>query len=106
MTGLPSWRRDRRKTAERGYGGRWQKERQEYLRLHPLCGMCLPRAVQATVVDHKVPHRGDLALFWDRSNWQSLCANHHSSDKQMLEKSGRARQTIGPDGEPVRVPGG
>jgi 5-methylcytosine-specific restriction endonuclease McrA len=24
-------------------------------------------------VDHVVPHRGDLALFWDRGNLQALC---------------------------------
>jgi hypothetical protein len=43
----------------------------------------------AKVVDHIVPHRGDMSLFWDRANWQSLCANCHSSYKQRLEKSGR-----------------
>jgi 5-methylcytosine-specific restriction protein A len=32
---------------------------------------------QATVVDHKIPHKGDMKLFWDRSNWQSLCKCHH-----------------------------
>lgn len=27
----------------------------------------------ARVVDHITPHRGDVALFWDESNWQALC---------------------------------
>ena len=31
-----------------------------------------------TDVDHIKPHRGDLKLFWDRSNWQALCHRHHS----------------------------
>ena len=31
----------------------------------------------ATVVDHIVPHRGDKKLFWDQSNWQPLCKEHH-----------------------------
>jgi 5-methylcytosine-specific restriction protein A len=27
-------------------------------------------------VDHVVPHRGDMRLFWDEeNNWQSLCAS-------------------------------
>lgn len=33
--------------------------------------------VQATVVDHIKPHRGDNKLFWDKSNWQSLCKSCH-----------------------------
>jgi 5-methylcytosine-specific restriction protein A len=31
------------------------------------------RTTAAYQVDHVVPHRGDQLLFWDRSNWQSLC---------------------------------
>ena len=29
-----------------------------------------------------------MVLFWDQSNWQSLCATCHSAHKQRLEKSG------------------
>ena len=85
----PKWR-DGKTTAERGYGGRWQKARATFLMRHPLCCYCqaLGRVTAATVVDHKVPHRGDQALFWDTANWQSLCANCHSSAKQQAEKSG------------------
>ena len=41
--------------------------------------MCMKegRYRKATVVDHVVPHRGDIKLFWDRDNWQSLCKEHH-----------------------------
>lgn len=42
----------------------------------------------ATVVDHVIPHEGDEVLFWDESNWQSLCKTCHDSAKQTLEKSG------------------
>lgn len=42
----------------------------------------------ATVVDHIVPHGGDLKLFWDVKNWQPLCKKCHDSMKQRLEKSG------------------
>lgn len=29
--------------------------------------------VQADLVDHIRPHKGDMELFWDGSNWQSMC---------------------------------
>lgn len=61
---------------ERGYGSKWQAARAEYLEANPTCrtaGCGKP----ATVVDHITPHRGDLALFWRRSNWQPLCAGCH-----------------------------
>jgi 5-methylcytosine-specific restriction enzyme A len=101
-----SWRGDKRKTSERGYGWRWQCAREQYLRLHPLCVMCRAegRTKAADVVDHRVPHRGDPALFWDVENWQSLCTTHHSGDKQAIERGGTARQEIGLDGWPVPAP--
>lgn len=40
------------------------------------------------VVDHTEAHRGDKALFWDESNWQTLCQTHHSRDKQRQERDG------------------
>lgn len=64
---------------QRGYTYRWQQARIDHLRQHPLCAHCLLDGVTAlaTVVDHIVPHRGDLNLFWQKDNWQSLCARHH-----------------------------
>lgn len=29
-------------------------------------------------VDHRVPHRGNAALFFDRANLSGLCREHHS----------------------------
>jgi len=68
-----------RSAASRGYGSKWQRTSKEYLAKHPLCVMCLDegRARMATVVDHIRPHRGDATLFWDPSNWQPLCKEHH-----------------------------
>jgi 5-methylcytosine-specific restriction protein A len=76
-------------TSERGYSYKWQKARERHLAAHPLCVMCEAegRVTAASVVDHRVPHRGDRALFWDESNWDSLCANHHSRDKQRQERA-------------------
>lgn len=72
--------RDRGSASARGYGRRWQKAREIYLAEHPWCAECLRHGhrVLAQEVDHIIPHRGDPALFWRRSNWQSLCKTHHS----------------------------
>ncbi|HAV5378574.1 TPA: HNH endonuclease [Acinetobacter baumannii] len=82
-----SWRSNKSST-ERGYGYRWQKARERFLRSNPLCVYCKAKGLVevATVVDHIIPHRGDQEIFWDESQWQSLCASCHSSVKQREEK--------------------
>jgi len=57
------------------YGSEWHRERRRYLLANPLC-KC---GARATVVDHIIPHNGDIVLFWDRTNWQSLCTRCHDS---------------------------
>lgn len=42
----------------------------------------------AEVVDHIIPHRGDLDLFHDPENWQSLCKHCHDSTKAQIESRG------------------
>ena len=61
-----------------------------FLSKHPLCVTCrdIGRIVAAEVVDHIIPHRGDRKLFWDRSNWQSLCSRCHNGLKQRQEPEG------------------
>lgn len=88
--------------AERGYGQRWRNARKTFLASHPLCVYCLRvgRTTAATVVDHIQPHRGDQALFWDRENWQSLCATCHNSAKQAEEK-GSGLRGCDVDGNPL-----
>src|SRR5262245_54223010 len=78
---------------ERGYSYRWQRARLRYLRTSPLCQMCLERGftTAAVLVDHRVPHGGDMRLFWDRTNWQSLCAFCHDAIKGQIERHGTAR---------------
>jgi 5-methylcytosine-specific restriction endonuclease McrA len=70
---------------------RWRKARARFLRAHPLCAMCEERGVTeaADLVDHRIPHMGDPALFWDEENWQSLSKRCHDSRKQMLESNRR-----------------
>jgi len=79
----------RKTAAQRGYGSRWQKARVGWLRSHPLCAECqrLGKLVAASDVDHITPHKGDMAIFWDAGNWQSLCRSCHSS-KTVREDGG------------------
>lgn len=105
-----SWRTDKQSSTARGYGYKWQQARAGYLLSHPFCAYCLREVgisyeqeavtigLQCTragiglpyaqVVDHIEPHRGDMTLFWDKTNWQSLCSTHHSRDKQREEAGG------------------
>jgi len=65
---------------ERGYDARWQRARLLFLRRNPLCVLHKMKGeiVPATVVDHKLPHKGDMRLFWDVGNWQALCRACHT----------------------------
>lgn len=78
-------------SSQRGYDYKWQKAREQYLRDNPLCVYCARQGctAAASVVDHVVPHRGDMTLFWDQGNWQSLCKPCHDSVKQAEEASAR-----------------
>lgn len=50
----------------------------------------------ATRADHKVPHRGDHALFFDAANLQALCERCHNRKTPTYD---------GGFGNPRRVPG-
>ncbi len=71
----------------RGYGYRWQKARERFLRAHPLCCYCERNGfvTAASIVDHKIPHRGNQELFWDEGNWQALCKACHDGAKAQEE---------------------
>lgn len=68
-------------------GSAWKQARALQLRREPLCRMCreLGQYVEAGVVDHVVPHRGDERLFFDTENLQSLCKPCHDRHKQAQE---------------------
>lgn len=101
---------------ERGYGWRWQKARESFLSKNRWCARHKEKGVNeiATVVDHIIAPRmrwalesGDKsalreaqALFWDKSNWQPLCAHCHNSIKQSHE-SGGSRASCNEDGLPT-----
>lgn len=86
---LTSWRAEKKSSTARGYGYRWQKAREAFLAVASyLCVTCKAegRIAAATVVDHKTPHRGDQALFWNRANWQALCKTCH--DRKTASEEG------------------
>lgn len=88
----------------RSDGGRWAKARETYLAHHPFCVPCTKagRRVRATHVDHKIPHRGNQQLFWDKANWEARCSTCHNGDKQIQEKSGRVQyRGCSEDGSPL-----
>lgn len=72
--------RQRGNSSQRGYGYKWQVARKRHLVEHPLCVECESNGIvkAADVVDHIIPHKGDQQLFWDESNWQSLCSTCHN----------------------------
>lgn len=81
---------------------RWIKGRRIFLSRNPLCVYCeqAGKTTSATVVDHKIPHKGDVELFYDTGNFQPLCKPCHDSDKA-LEESRGYRPGNNADGMPV-----
>jgi 5-methylcytosine-specific restriction protein A len=71
------YERDRGSARQRGYTAAWDVASKAFRADpdHVLCLGCnaVKRVEIATVTDHIVPHRGDMDLFWDRSNWQGAC---------------------------------
>jgi len=53
---------------------RYLVRRKAFMANHPYCAIC---GKIATDLDHVVPHKGDLRLFYDEKNWQSLCGVCH-----------------------------
>lgn len=66
---------------------RWRAASRSFLARNPICVRCTQLA---DVVDHITPHRGDYILFWDATNWQSLCKRCHDR-----KTSTEDRQAIG-----------
>ena len=90
--------RPRNQRKKQWYNRRWEKARMLFLRDHPLCVHC-EGVTPATEVDHIIPHRGDMELFWDQSQWQALCKSCHS--RKTASESG---WTINSDNESEKIP--
>ena len=56
----------------------------------PLCAYCMGLGIvtAASVADHIRPHRGNVSLFYDPENLQSLCQSCHDSTKAREEHLG------------------
>lgn len=54
----------------------------------PGCGRVEPDTSRL-VADHREPHRGDEAMFWDQDNLWCLCKPCHDSAKQRQEHRAR-----------------
>jgi 5-methylcytosine-specific restriction endonuclease McrA len=105
---------------DRGYGGQWGKARAVFLAkpANQFCVRCKAHGIlnaghlradgspqtnsrrMHLVVDHVIPHRGDTRLFWDRSNWQPLCPDHHDITKQQ-EENGTFKTGTDIEGRPL-----
>lgn len=100
---------------QRGYDSKWRRESKQWLLIDPAkedkpknrkpCAHC---GVSSELVDHIVPHKGDMKLFWRRSNWQPLCTTCHSRKTAMEDsRFGRRHRTrprgIGPMPMPVTM---
>lgn len=70
--------KERDNANKRGYNYKWQQARDSFLRQEGnqmcVCQACTDDLVGlvANVVDHKIPHKGNQRLFWDKSNWQPM----------------------------------
>lgn len=70
---------------------------------HKGCNAMLKRGrshPRSAVVHHLKPHKGNLDLFFDLNNLQSVCWTCHSGDIQSIEAKG-FDVTIGTDGWPI-----
>lgn len=102
-------RDDRRSETARSYRRlyntrAWRNARAAQLAEVPLCERCTKhgRVVAASVVNHRTPHRGDPALFFDPDNHESLCKPCHDGERQSQERTGRSYDSaVGADGMPV-----
>ena len=68
---------------------RWKELRRKHLAKHPYC-QCPHhegKYVEAEVVDHVIPHKGDTKLFYG-GELQSLTKQCHDSMKQSQERGG------------------
>lgn len=63
--------------------------------------MCMHdgRVTAARIVDHVTPHKGNIDLFYDYENTQSLCKAHHDGSKKSEEHRGYS-SAVGDDGWP------
>lgn len=85
----PPRKPNRPTTTEAGYGGDWARRAKQYRDQHPICLPCqlVNLLTPSQCVDHIQPHRGNLELLNNPTNWQALCHYHHVT-KTWRERGG------------------
>jgi 5-methylcytosine-specific restriction protein A len=69
---------------------RWKRLSAKVRQLETTCRACYVEGrppKPSRHVDHIVPHRGDLARFYDRTNVQALCAECHSAKTRREQRT-------------------
>lgn len=85
------------------YGtAKWRRLSKWKKAVNPLCEYCQQAGwiTKTEVVDHIVPHKGDINLFYDSSNLRSSCKRCHDSIAKKKDKQGFA-PGVGKDGVPL-----
>jgi 5-methylcytosine-specific restriction protein A len=72
----------------------WKRRRDQQLAMQPLCERHLARGetAQASVANHKVPHKGDWRLFI-HGELESVCKPCHDREVQREERAAARRRT-------------
>jgi 5-methylcytosine-specific restriction enzyme A len=78
---------------DRLYDGKWRRYAATFVKKNPLCFYCglMNRTTATECVDHAVPHRGDVRLFWDKANHRSACITCNSRKGNKTEEQFRAQ---------------
>ena len=97
--------RQRGSASSRLYGHKWRVAREAFLKdpANKNCVYCLqkdpPKHRTPTVIDHFIPHKGDLKLFWDRKNWRACCKECHDRKTATVD-GGFGRDTVPKESTP------
>lgn len=80
----------------------YREGRLRFLDANPLCVWCKKRGefTEATVVNHKKPHKGNKHLFLDKRNWESVCTHCHNTICK-AQDAGRPIKGIDANGMPL-----
>lgn len=75
---------------------RWRVLRMHWLRCNPLCAICQQddKLTPATVVDHIISHKGNISMFYDTTNLQSLCKRCHDVKTAKEDGYGNIKQRL------------
>lgn len=76
--GTERWKKLRRQV--------WERDNYTCQKTGVLCTGKYP-ADNSPVADHKQPHRGDPALFWDPMNIETVSKAYHDGEKQRQERA-------------------